>query len=63
MKLVSAEKPTDEDRHRRYRLSGSNDLESFICEASIIIIIINRKTENLSEVANKVYTRDSFGSY
>ncbi len=43
-----------------YNSKVVNDLDSFKREANIIIA--NRKTEALSEVAGKVYTRDLFGS-
>lgn len=42
-----------------YNSSVINDLQAFKREASVIVA--NRKTEDLSDVANKVYTRDLFG--
>lgn len=43
-----------------YRSRVVNDLEAFLAEADIIVA--NRLTPELADVAHKVYTRDLFGS-
>jgi UDPglucose 6-dehydrogenase len=43
-----------------YNSKVVNDLEAFKCEANVIIA--NRKTKALSDVVDKVYSRDLFGS-
>ena len=59
--LQSCEQGAQPDLHGRLYFASGNYVGEFDLAKGTSVIVANRKTKALSDVADKVYTRDLFG--